>query len=366
MKFFSIIRLSILDRYIIRKFLSTFIFSIILIIALAIIIDISEKIDSFIEKQVPVREIIFDHYINFIPYYTNLFLFLFVFISVVFFTSKMAGNSEIIAIIGSGISFNRMMYPYFLSAFILALASFALSNFIIPPANRIRLDFENTYINGTYYNSDRNIHKQISPGVFIYMENFNTMSNSGHKFSIEKFNGNDLVSKLISRRVKWDSTIGKWSVFDYYIRDIYENKEVVSSGKKIDTLLNITPKDFQRRDTEKSTMDYMELNSFIEDIKLRGETNINTYLLEKYQRTAFPFSTFILTLIGVSLASRKSKGGTGFKMGLGFLLSFIYIFFMQLAAQFSIKGGLSPLMAAWIPNLLFAVIAFFLYRIAPK
>lgn len=333
---------------------------------MAIVIDISEKIDAFIEKQVPFKEIIFDHYLNFIPYYTNLFLFLFVFISVVFFTSKMAGNSEIIAIIGSGISFNRLMYPYFLSAFILAVVSFMLSNFIIPPANRIRLDFENTYINGTYYNSDRNIHKQISPGVFIYMENFNTMSNTGNKFSIEKFKGNDLESKLISKRVRWDSTIGKWNVFDYYIRDIYKDKEVITTGKKTDTFINITPEDFQRRETEKSTMDYAELNSFIDDIKLRGETNLNLYLLEKYQRTAFPFSTFILTLIGVSLASRKSKGGTGIKMGLGFLLSFMYIFFMQLAAQFSIKGGLSPLFAAWIPNVLFAVIAFFLYRIAPK
>ncbi|MCD4792347.1 MAG: LptF/LptG family permease [Bacteroidales bacterium] len=366
MKFLLNIRLTILDIYIIKKFLGTFIFSIILIIALAIIIDLSEKIDSFIEKQVPINEIIFDHYFNFIPYYTNLFLFLFVFISVVFFTSKMAENSEIISIIGSGISFNRLMYPYFISAFVLAVASFMLSNFIIPPANRIRLDFENTYINGTYYNSDRNIHKQISPGVFIYMENFNTMSNSGNKFSIENFKGNDLKSKLISKRVKWDSTISKWSVFDYFIRDISGNKEVITSGKRIDTFLSITPEDFQRRDTEKSTMDYTELNSFIDDIRLRGETNINTYLLEKHQRTAFPFSTFILTLMGVSLASRKSKGGTGIKMGLGFLLSFLYIFFMQIAAQFSIKGGLSPLLAAWIPNFIFAMVAFFLYRIAPK
>jgi len=333
---------------------------------LAIVIDISEKIDNFIEKQIPIEEIIFDHYLNFIPYYTNLFLFLFVFISVVFFTAKMAGKSEIIAIIGSGISFNRMMYPYFFSAFILAVASFVLSNFIIPPANRIRLDFENTYINGTYYNSDRNIHKQISPGVFLYMESFNNMSNSGNKFSIEKFNGNVLESKLISKRIKWDSTKGKWNIFDYYIREIYDNKEVITSGKKTDTLLEITPEDFTRRDTEKSTMDYAELNAFIDEIELRGETNINSYLLEKHQRTAFPFSTFILTIIGVSLASRKSKGGTGIKMGLGFLLSFVYIFFMQIAAQFSIKGGLSPILAAWIPNMIFAVIAFFLYRIAPK
>ncbi|NOZ36258.1 MAG: YjgP/YjgQ family permease [Chlorobi bacterium] len=358
--------LKILDRYIIKKFLGTFIFSIILIISLAVVIDVSEKIGSFIEKQVPLHEIIFRYYFNFIPFYTNLFLFLFVFISVVFFTSKMADNSEIIAILGSGISFQRLMYPYFISALILALTSFFLSNFIIPPANRERLDFENTYINGTYYNSDRNIHKQISPGVFIYMENFNTLTNTGNKFSIEKFKGNQLISKLMSKKVVWDSTINKWTIYNYYIRKIRKNRDVITKGMKIDTSLNITPIDFKRRDTEKSTMDYFELNKYIAEKKLRGESNINTYIIEKQQRTAFPFSTFILTLIGVSLASRKTKGGAGLKLGIGVLISFVYIFLMQIAAQFSIKGGFSPILAAWTPNIIFTIVAVFLYRIAPK
>lgn len=355
-----------LDRYIIKKFLGTFIFSIILIISLAIVIDLSQKIDSFIEKQVPLNEIIFRYYINFIPYYINLFLFLFVFISVVFFTAKMADKSEIIAILGSGISFNRMMHPYFFSAFVLALLSFFLSNFIIPPANIERLEFEDTYINGTYYNSDRNIHKQISPGVFIYLESFNTLTNTGNKFSIEKFKGNKLQSKLISKKVVWDSTINKWTIYNYYIRTVKKNRDFITKGKKIDTTLNIKPIDFQRRDTEKSKMDYFELNNYIAEKKLRGETNINTYIIEKQQRTAFPFSTFILTLIGVSLASRKTKGGTGLKLGIGILISFIYIFLMQIAAQFSIKGGFPPVLAAWTPNIIFSIIAVFLYRIAPK
>ncbi len=358
--------LKTLDRYIIKKFLGTFIFSIILIISLAIIIDLSEKIDSFIEKQVPLNEIIFRYYINFVPYYINLFLFLFVFISVVFFTAKMADNSEIIAILGSGISFRRLMYPYFISALVLAVSSFFLSNFIIPPANRERLNFENTYINGTYYNSDRNIHKQISPGVFIYMESFNTLNNTGNKFSIEHFKNENLISKLISKKVVWDSTINKWTIYDYYIREIRRNKDIIIKGKKIDTSLNITPIDFQRRDTEKSTMDYFELNKYIAEKKLRGESNVNTYIIEKQQRRAFPFSTFILTLIGVSLASRKTKGGTGLKLGIGLLISFVYIFSMQIAAQFSIKGGFSPVLAAWTPNIIFAIVAVFLYRIAPK
>ncbi len=355
-----------LDIYIIKKFLGTFVFSIILIISLAIVIDLSEKIDSFIEKQIPLNEIIFDYYLNFIPYYTNLFLFLFVFVAVVFFTAKMAGQSEIIAILGSGISFQRLMYPYFISAAVLAISSFFLSNFVIPPANKIRLEFEDTYINGKYYNSDRNIHRQVSPGVFIYMESFNTLTNTGNKFSIEKFKGKELISKLVSKKVVWDSTKNKWTIYNYYIRDIKKNKDIIKTGLKIDTSLNITPIDFQRRDTEKSKMDYFELNEYIEEKRLRGESNINTYIIEKQQRIAFPFSTFILTLIGVSLASRKSKGGTGLKLGIGILLSFVYIFLMQVTAQFSIKGGFSPVLAAWTPNIIFAVIAVFLYRIAPK
>ncbi len=355
-----------LDIYIIKKFLGTFVFSIILIISLAIVIDLSEKIDSFIEKQIPLNEIIFDYYLNFIPYYTNLFLFLFVFVAVVFFTAKMAGQSEIIAILGSGISFQRLMYPYFISAAVLAISSFFLSNFVIPPANKIRLEFEDTYINGKYYNSDRNIHRQVSPGVFIYMESFNTLTNTGNKFSIEKFKGKELISKLVSKKVVWDSTKNKWTIYNYYIRDIRKNKDIIKTGIKIDTSLNITPIDFQRRDTEKSKMDYFELNEYIEEKRLRGESNINTYIIEKQQRIAFPFSTFILTLIGVSLASRKSKGGTGLKLGIGILLSFVYIFLMQVTAQFSIKGGFSPVLAAWTPNIIFAVIAVFLYRIAPK
>jgi lipopolysaccharide export system permease protein len=278
----------------------------------------------------------------------------------------MAVKSEIIAIIGSGISFRRLMYPYFISAFVLATLSYFLSNFIIPPANKVRLEFENTYINGTYYNNDRNIHKQVSPGVYIYLESFNTVTNTANKFSIEKFKGTNLESKLISKRAVWDSINRKWTIYDYNIRIVTSLGQSLKFGKKIDSALNITPEDFKRRDTEKSTLDLKQLNRLITDIKLRGDSNLNTYLLEKHQRTAFPFSTFILTLIGVSLSSRKSKGGTGLKLGIGLALSFVYIFFMQIAAQFSIKGGLSPALAAWIPNMIFFIIALFLYRIAPK
>jgi len=358
--------MKILDRYIIKKFLGTFIFAIILIIGLAVLFDLTEKLDDFIEKQAPTHAIIFDYYLNFIPFYTNLFMFLFIFISVIFFTSKMAGNSEIIAIISNGVSFNRLMYPYFLSALVLGIFSFVLSNFIIPPANKIKLKFENTYINGTFYNQEQNIHKQIQPGVYIYMSNFNTTNDTGYKFSMEKFVGKDLVSKLLSNYIKWDSIKSRWTIYDYYIRERIGMNESIRKGEVIDTVISITPDDFKRRDTEKTSMNFFELNDFIKEQKMRGETNIASYSIEKHQRIAFPFSAFILTLIGVSLSSRKVRGGTGLNIGIGLLLSFSYILFMQISSQFSIKGNLSPVLSAWIPNFIFAIIGFYLYRIAPK
>lgn len=358
--------MKLLDRYIIKKFLSTFFFSIVLIISLAIVIDLTEKMEDFIEKKPPLENIIFDYYLNFIPFYTNLFMFLFIFIAVVFFTSKMAGHSEIIATLSNGISFWRLLRPYFMAAFVLAVFSFVLSNFIIPPANKVRLKFEDTYINGTYYNNERNIHKQIEPGVFIYVESFKTISNTGYKFSIEKFEGKVLKSKLMSQMVRWKKKEQVWEVRNYQIRDFTEKGENLTTGAVLDTSINLTPEDFINRDQDKMTLNLYELNALIEDKRLRGETDINSYLLEKHQRIAFPFSTFVLTLIGVAVASRKRRGGTGLNLGIGLLISFSYLFFMQISAQFSLKGNLPAWVSAWIPNMLFSFIAFFLYRNAPK
>jgi lipopolysaccharide export system permease protein len=358
--------MKLLDRYIIKKFLATFFFAIILIISLAIVIDITEKMDDFIDKKAPLENIVFDYYLNFIPFYTNLFMFLFIFIAVVFFTSKLASHSEIIAFLANGISFKRLLRPYFIAASVLAVFSFILSNFIIPPANAVRLDFEDTYITGTYYNNERNIHKQIEPGVFIYMESFKTVTNTGYKFSIEKFDGKELKSKLMSQMARWKEDAKTWEIRNYQIRDFTEIGEKLTTGSIMDSTINITPADFEGKDNDKMTLNYFELNELIEDKRLRGETDINSYLLEKHQRLAFPFSTFILTLIGVSVASKKTRGGTGLNLGIGLLISFSYIFFMQISAQFSLKGNLDPWLSAWIPNLLFAVVAVFLYRRAPK
>lgn len=358
--------MKILDRYIIRKFIGTYFYAIMLIIGIAVIFDLAEKIDDFMEKGAPLSAIIFKYYLNFIPYFANLFSSLFVFIAVIFFTSKMAYNTEIIAILSSGVSFKRLMYPYLISATIIAVFSFALNSFIIPPANAVRLDFEYKYIKKPYVFSGRNIHRQVRPGIFIYMRSFNSYNNTAYNLSIEQFEDNKLKSKLISDYAQWDSTIHKWTIKRYYIRNYLSNGEEIIRGEAIDSNLYITPKDFKRRLTEIQTMNLFQLNRFIAQQQLQGADNIEALLIEKYSRFAYPFSAFILTLIGVSLSSRKVRGGIGLHIGLGLAISFSYILFMRFSTMFAVGGYLSPLLSVWIPNILFAFIAIGLYRMAPK
>lgn len=360
-------RLKTIDLYIIRKFIGTYFFAILLIIGIAVIFDISEKLDDFMEKKPSINAIVFDYYLNFIPYFANLFSSLFTFIAVIFFTSKMAYNTEIIAILSSGVSFRRMMYPYFISAAIIAIISFFLTSFIIPPANRTRLNFENTFIRRPYHNSNRNIHKQVRPGVFVYMESYNAYSQTAHNFAIEHFVDNKLQSKLISDYARWDSTKNKWTAENYYIRNYTSEEQQIINGSKIDTAVFITPKDFtQRADLLIETMNLFELNEFIDQQRLQGADNVNVFLVEKYSRLAYPFSTFILTLIGVSLSSRKVRGGIGLHIGTGLGISFTYILFMRFTQMFAIGGLLTPGIAVWLPNIIYMFIAIGLYRMAPK
>jgi lipopolysaccharide export system permease protein len=356
----------IIDFYIIRKFIGTYFFAIILIVGIAVVFDVAEKMDDFMGKNAPLKAIVFDYYLNFIPYFANLFSSLFVFIAVIYFTSKMAYDTEIIAILSSGVSFSRLMFPFFVAAAFIATFSFALSNFIIPPANRVRLDFENTYVKKARYNTDRNIHMQVRPGLFLYMQSYNNFSEIGYKFSMEKYENGKLVSKLMSEFVKWDSTTNKWAVNDYYIRNYLAEGEEIIKGDKIDTVLFIHPSDFSRKVNVVETMNMFELNDFIDQQRLQGSSTVTFYLIEKYSRVAYPFSTFILTLIGVALSSRKVRGGIGLHIGLGLALSFSYILFMRFSTMFAVGGSIDPFIAVWIPNVLYAIIAMILYRLAPK
>jgi len=356
-----------IDRYIIKKFLGTFFFTLVLLIFIVIVFDISEKIDDFLRHEAPLRSIIFVYYLNFVPYFINQFSYLLTFIAVIFFTSRMASDSEIIAILSSGISFWRMLYPYFISAAALGLLSFILANFVIPYTNRSMFAFENKYIRdprGEY--AAQNIHKQISPHTFIYLENFNTHTAVGWKFTLEKFEKREMYYKLKGDGIEWDSLRLRWHIKDYYIRRINGMEESITKGKKLDTILPFIPADFTEDIEEVKIMNYFVLRKHIKDKELRGDPDVIKYKVKKYERIAFPFATLILTVIGVSVSSRKVRGGIGFHLGLGLALTFIYILFMQIFTVFATFGDLPPLIAVWIPNLIFGVIAFFLIKVAPK
>lgn len=367
-KALSSLKIRLIDRYIIRKFLGTFFFCLVLIMTIAVVFDFAEKIDNFMEKKAPWKAVVFDYYLNFIPYFATLFAPMFVFIAVIFFTSRMAINTEIIAILNSGMSFRRMMWPYFLSALVIASLIFYLTNFVIPHSSLIRMDFEDKYYRsqGRKINVE-NIHRQVYPNVYVYIESYSPLYLRGRNFTLEKFDENNiLVSKLTAENVSWDSTSGKWSALNYHLRNIESNIETITNGNRIDTTLTIKPSDFQRDPGFVGTMTYRELTDYVDLLKMQGSEEIKVFLIEYHRRFASPFAVFILTLIGVSLSSRKIRGGIGMNIGIGLALSFSYILFMQFTSQFSVKGDLSPMMAMWIPNLLYSAIAMFLYKMAPK
>ncbi|WP_167619763.1 LptF/LptG family permease [Maribellus sediminis] len=353
-----------IDFYISKKYLGTFFYAISLILSIAIVFDISENLDEFISKDIPTRDIVIDYYMNFIPYFGNLFSPLFTFIAVIYFTSKMAYNTEIIAILSSGVSYSRLMRPYMVSATIITLLSFFLGNFIIPPANNTMINFKEKYIKSRTTGTERNVHRQIEPGVYIYLQSF-TENNIGYRFTLERFDGAKLTEKLTAQNIRWDEETGKWIINSYWKRIIHDDYEELENGYRMDTTLNMSPKDFKVLKDEMETYKTPELIKEIELMKMRG-VNYVEWEIEKHKRMANPFSTFILTIIGVSLASRKVKGGLGFHLGLGLLLAFSYILFMQISTVFAISGSTPPFVAVWIPNLMYAVIAVFLYRWAAR
>jgi lipopolysaccharide export system permease protein len=355
-----------LDLYIIRKFLGTFFYAIALLAVVIIIFDISEKIDDFMEKKPPLDAIIFQYYANFIPYFINLFSALFTFISVIFFTSKMASNTEIIAILNSGVSFRRLLRPYLFASFFLALMSFGLTNFVIPETSKNMQNFQKNYLKSQKRNNQSNIHMQISPGVFAYIESFDVKKRSGFRFSLEKFSDSGMVEKLSGDYLKWDSITGLWAIENWIKREINENGEKITRGVKIDTLLNISPGDFAVDVDDAIYMNYRELRDFIDMEKLRGSGNLTKFQIEKHKRIAFPFATIVLTLIGVSLSSRKVRGGLGFNLGVGITICFAFILFMQVTTVFATFGNLPAVIAVWIPNFIFGILALWLLKIAPK
>ncbi len=358
----------ILDWYIIKKFISTYLVSLLIVVAIVIIFDISEKIDSFVEREAPLHEIVFEYYLNFIPFILNMFSPLFVFITVIFFTSKLAGNSEIIAMLSSGISFHRLLVPYMVSAAFAAVVSLTLGMYVIPPANYHRLEFEQKYIKGArFYNSNHNIHYQLEPGLFVYVESFSSWNNSVNRLTLESIEDNRLVSKMSAASAVWNQESGSWTCRNYFIRSYDEHgNETIETGAKKDTVIALTVDDFYRRKNIVETLPIKELDELIDLQNMRGDQMVVHALIEKHTRIATPFSAFILTLIGVALSSRKRRGGLGINIGIGVALSFSYILFMKFSEMFVQTATLQPWLAVWLPNIIYAIIALFVYRMAPK
>lgn len=351
-------KIKIIDRYIIGKFLGTYIFAIILILAITIMFDVNEKLDSFLKA--PLKATVFDYFLNFLPYFANQFSPLFTFIAVIFFTSKLADNSEIIAMLSSGMSFHRLMRPYMISAAIIAASTFILSAYIIPPANVKRIDYTNTYVRNRRVDYGTNIQMQVAKGQIAYMSRYDNTNKTGYKFSLETFKDKKLVSRLTAQTIRYDS-LYNWQVRDYMIRDFNGTREVIRTGSKLDTVIPMEPRDFLISKNDQETMSSPDLNEYIVRQKERGVANIKNFEIEYNRRYAMCAAAFILTVIGMSLSSRKVKGGMGLNIGIGLVLSFSYILFMTVTSTFAVSGYTSPLVAMWIPNIIYAIIAIILY-----
>ena len=358
--------MKILDYYILKKFLKTYVFAVFLIVLIVMVIDYTEKIDDFIRKQAPMHAIIFDYYLNFIPYWANYISPLMVFIATVFFTANLAAKTEIIAILSSGVSFTRLMRPYLIGSSIIAIGTFIMIGWVVPNANKIRVPFEHQYINGTYFFDKRDVHIKIAPDVYAYIESYDNNTNTGYRFSLERISNNEIKEKLMSDRITWDTLRKKWTIHDYRIINLMPGKTGIISGVKIDTTLNLFPKDFQNKHLLHETFTLPELNRHIDLVRSRGADGIEVFLIEKYLRYANPISVIILTIIGFLVSARKSRGGVGFQIALGFSLAFIYILFFMMSKGIAEGGGMPPLLAVWLPNIVFGAVGVGLYYTLPR
>lgn len=361
--------LGILDWYIIKKFIGTYIYAILLIISIAIVFDFNENLSKFTQYHAPWRAIIFDYYANFIPYYSNLFSPLFVFIAVIFFTSKLAGNSEIIAMLAAGVSIKRLMRPYMLSCVVIAGLTFYLNSFVIPHGTVIRQNFETLYRNSKKNTSAENVQLFVAKNTTAYIQNYDDQYKRGYGFSLVKIKNKKIVSHLTAMEIQYDTIADSkyhWKLSNWKIRTLKGLKEHIQSGATKDTVLLMEPTDLVYSNGQQETFTSPELLDYISKQTSRGSGNVVQYEVEFHKRIAMSFSSFILTIIGLALSSRKRKGGMGLSLGIGLALSFSYIMLQTVSATFAIQDNTPPILAAWIPNIIFAIIAYFCYRHAPS
>lgn len=358
-----------LDWYIIKKFIGTYIFSIILIIAIAIVFDFNENLSKYTQFHAPMKAIIFDFYINFIPYYANLFSPLFVFIAVIFFTSKLAENSEIISILAAGVSFRRMLRPYMISCVLISALSYYLSSYVIPHGTIIRQNFEAQYRNSKKRTTADNVQLQVDRGTIAFIQHYNNNTKQGYGFSLDKFENKKLISHMTASSIQYDTISDSkyhWTVRGWKIRELKGLREYITSGETRDTLIMMEPADLVYSKGQQETFTSPELKAYISKQINRGSGNVVQYQVEYHKRIASSVASFILTIIGASLASRKRKGGMGLYLGIGLTLSFVYIMLQTISATFAVNANFPPMLAAWTPNIIFAVVAYFCYRNAPN
>ncbi len=355
-----------IDIYIIKKFLGTYFLSILLIVCVAVVFDFTEKLDNFIRYEAPWGDVLTKYYLRFIPFFANLFSPLFVFISVIFFTSKLAYNSEIIAIISGGVSFRRLMRPYMISAAFIAVLTFVLGSYVIPNSNKVRYEFTDQYVSSNKKDMDRHIHMELEPDNYIYVQRFSSRSYTGHLFSMETYEDGVMKSRITANSIRYIKKTDTWKLFTCVTRTFDGEVETIERASEIDTTLNLVPDDLIKMKRYYETMTYGELSDYIERQQKRGIDNYAEFVVDRYRRVSTPFSALILTLIGMSLSSRKVRGGSSIHIGVGFTLSFSYILFETVMTSFATNGNANPLLAAWLPNIIYTLIGIYLYVKAPK
>jgi lipopolysaccharide export system permease protein len=376
----------ILDKYILRQFLSTFFFVVLILVAVIVVIDLTEKTDKYTKANLTAAQVM-GYYADFIPWVANLISPITIFIATVYVCARMASHTEVIAILGSGVSFRRMLVPYFIGAGIIAVISFVLNGWIIPNSNKSRVAFEVQYLRSKYYFDKRNIHMQVAKNTYMYIQSYNNSSQTGYHFTLEKFEDNRLVEKLSAKRIEWDTVKSKWTLRDWSIKKVDEvfespkkpegntafqatSKKIIEhekeSGGTLDTALVINPKEFESDYRKYDGMTINELNHYISTLKARGSTGTEVYEVEKYTRYSAPFTIFILVFMGVIVSSRKSRGGTGLQIALGFTLSFLFILFFMLFRSFAEAGSMPPQISVWIPNIFFGIISSIMYKYVPR
>ena len=361
--------IKILDRYIIRKFIGTYFFAIALIISISIVFDINENLAKFTQFHAPLKAIVFDYYANFVPYFANLFSPLFVFIAVIFFTSKLAGNSEIISMLASGVSFKRLMRPYMISAALISIMTFYLGSYVIPKGTVIRQNFETLYKNKRKNTSAENVQLQVGKGVIAYIQHYDNTMKRGYGFCLDKFENKKVVSHMTAQEIQYDTISDSkyhWKASQWRIRELRGLREKITNGAKLDTLIMMEPTDLVFSKGQQETFTSPQLREYINKQIDRGSSNVVQYEVEYHKRIASSFASFILTTIGVSLSSRKRKGGMGLYLGIGLALSFGYIMLQTVSSTFAINANTPPMLAAWLPNIIFTFIAYFCYRKAPN